>query len=226
MMSRKGVVFVVSGPSGVGKSTLCHDIIHSMAEVRMSVSCTTRSPRPGERDGREYSFVSDAEFRRMIGKEEFAEWAEVYGHLYGTPHKELNRTKEDGVDVILDIDVQGAKQVMRTLQGAVTIFVLPPSLETLQTRLFNRGTDSLEVRERRFQQARKEMRNYLAYQYVIINEKLSQAVHEFQAIILAERIRICRVDRAWLEPLCGGKEDNALPDTGMPPNTKGNANHD
>lgn len=216
-MSREGIVFVVSGPSGVGKSTLCHDMIHRMTDVRMSVSCTTRSPRSGEKEGRDYSFVSQPEFRRMIDEGEFVEWAEVYGHLYGTPHKELNRPKKDGVDVVLDIDVQGAKQVMRALQGAVTIFVIPPSLETLQTRLFNRGTDAQKVMERRFQQAQEEIRNYLAYQYVIINEKLPQAVNEFQAIILAERLRSCRVDRAWLEQLHGDKKDNTLPNTGMSP---------
>jgi guanylate kinase len=192
----KKLLFVVSGPSGVGKSTLCRHILQGIPEIRLSVSYTTRSPRSGEIDGKEYRFISEAEFRTKIDEHAFAEWAEVYGRLYGTPWKELEQEPGSRIDILLDIDVQGARQVMKTLQKAVTIFILPPSLETLKTRLAGRGTDSHEEQTRRFQKSQDEMKSYSEYQYTIRNETLDQAIIELRAVIVAERVRTTHMEPA------------------------------
>jgi guanylate kinase len=192
----KKLLFVVSGPSGVGKSTLCRHILQGIPEIRLSVSYTTRSPRSGEIDGKEYRFISEAEFRTKIEEHAFAEWAEVYGRLYGTPWKELEQEPGSRIDILLDIDVQGARQVMKTLQKAVTIFILPPSLETLKTRLAGRGTDSHEEQTRRFQKSQDEMKSYSEYQYTIRNETLDQAIIELRAVIVAERVRTTHMEPA------------------------------
>jgi len=192
----KKLLFVVSGPSGVGKSTLCRHILQGIPEIRLSVSYTTRSPRSGEIDGKEYRFISEAEFRKKIEEHAFAEWAEVYGRLYGTPWKELEQEPGSRIDILLDIDVQGARQVMKTLQKAVTIFILPPSLETLRTRLAGRGTDSSEEQTRRFQKSQDEMKSYSEYQYTIRNETLDQAISELRAVITAERVRTTHMEPA------------------------------
>ena len=185
----KKILFVVSGPSGVGKSTLCRHILQRIPEIRLSVSYTTRSPRSGETDGKEYRFIPESEFRAKIEEHAFAEWAEVYGQLYGTPWKELEQEPGSHTDILLDIDVQGARNVMNSLQKAVTIFILPPSLEILRSRLANRGTDSPEEQKRRFEQSQEEMKSYSEYQYTIRNETLDQAISELRAVITAERVR-------------------------------------
>ena len=185
----KKILFVVSGPSGVGKSTLCRHILQRIPEIRLSVSYTTRSPRSGETDGKEYRFIPESEFRAKIEEHAFAEWAEVYGQLYGTPWKELEQEPGSHTDILLDIDVQGARNVMNSLQKAVTIFILPPSLEILRSRLANRGTDSPEEQNRRFEQSQEEMKSYSEYQYTIRNETLDQAISELRAVITAERVR-------------------------------------
>lgn len=194
-MSLEGekLLFVVSGPSGVGKSTLCRHILQDVPDIRLSVSCTTRQPRAGETNGKEYRFISEEEFRTSIEEHAFAEWAEVYGRLYGTPWKELEQEPGIHTDILLDIDVQGALQVMKTLQKAVTIFILPPSLETLRTRLAGRGTDSSEEQNRRFQKSQEEMKSYSEYQYTIRNETLEQAIQELRAVIVAERVKTTHV---------------------------------
>ncbi len=192
----KKLLFVVSGPSGVGKSTLCRHILQDMPEIRLAVSYTTRPPRTGETDGKEYRFISEAEFRTKIEEHAFAEWAEVYGQLYGTPWKELEQEPGSQMDILLDIDIQGARQVMKTLQKAVTIFILPPSLETLKTRLSGRGTDSSEEQHRRFQKSQDEMKHYSEYQYSIRNETLDQAIRELSSVITAERIRTAHMEPA------------------------------
>ena len=192
----KKLLLVVSGPSGVGKSTLCRHILNNIPEIRLSVSCTTRNPRAGELDGKEYRFVSEDEFRAKIAEHAFAEWAEVYGQLYGTPWKELEQEPGSHTDILLDIDVQGARQVMKTLQKAVTVFILPPSLETLRRRLAERGTDSAQEQDRRFQKSQEEMKSYTEYQYTIRNGTLEQAISELQAVIVAERIRTTFVEPA------------------------------
>ncbi|MGD9851232.1 MAG: guanylate kinase [Nitrospirales bacterium] len=192
----KKLLFVVSGPSGVGKSTLCRHILETVADIRLSVSCTTRNPRPGETDGKEYCFISPEEFQKKKSDHAFAEWAEVHGHLYGTPWSELEQDAHSHTDVLLDIDVQGAQQVMGTLKRAVSIFVLPPSLEVLWQRLSGRGTDSPDQQQRRFQMAQEEMKHYPEYQYTIRNVALEQAVWELKAVIMAERIRTVHIDPA------------------------------
>lgn len=195
-LAGKKLLFVVSGPSGVGKSTLCRHILKNIPDIRLSISYTTRKPRSGETDGKEYRFISEDEFRAKISEHAFAEYAEVYGRLYGTPWKELEQEPGSNTDVLLDIDVQGARQVMKTLQKAVTVFILPPSLEVLRARLVDRGTDSADEQSRRFQKAQDEMRSYMEYQYTIRNETLDQAIEELQAVIVAERVRTAHVDPA------------------------------
>lgn len=192
----KKLLIVVSGPSGVGKSTLCRHILQDIPDICLSVSCTTRPPRPGETNGKEYRFISEEEFRANIEAHAFAEWAEVYDRLYGTPWKELEQEPGVHTDILLDIDVQGARQVMKTLKKAVTIFILPPSLETLRTRLAGRGTDSSEEQSRRFQKSQDEMKNYSEYQYTIRNETLDQAIRELRAVIVAERVKTAHVEPA------------------------------
>jgi len=192
----KKLLFVVSGPSGVGKSTLCRHILQDMSDIRLSVSCTTRTPRSSETDGKEYRFISEDEFRTKISEHAFAEWAEVYGRLYGTPWEELEREPGSHTDILLDIDVQGARQVMKTLQKAITIFIFPPSLETLRTRLAERGTDSSEEQDRRFQESQDEMKSYTEYRYTIRNGRLEHAIRELRAVIVAERVRTTYVDPA------------------------------
>lgn len=195
-LTGKKLLFVVSGPSGVGKSTLCRHILKTIPDIRLSVSYTTRKPRSGETDGKEYRFISEAEFHAKISEQAFAEYAEVYGRLYGTPWKELEQESGSNTDILLDIDVQGARQVMKNLQKAVTVFILPPSLEVLRTRLVERATDTSDEQERRFQKSQDEMRSYSEYQYTIRNETLEQAIEELQAVIMAERIRTTHVDAA------------------------------
>lgn len=190
------LLFIVSGPSGVGKSTLCRHILQHMPDIRLSVSCTTRAPRSGETDGQEYWFITEEEFRKKIEEHAFAEWAEVYGRLYGTPWKELEQKSSAPTDILLDIDVQGARQVMQTLQKAVSIFIFPPSLEILQKRLAERGTDSSEEQASRFQKAKDEMNSYAEYHYTIRNERLERAIQELQAVVVAERVRTTHVDPA------------------------------
>ena len=192
----KQLLYVVSGPSGVGKSTLCRHILEDITDIRLSVSCTTRPPRAGETNGKEYRFISEDTFRAKIEEQAFAEWAEVYGQLYGTPWKEIEQVPGIQTDILLDIDVQGARQVMKTLQKAVTIFILPPSLETLRTRLAGRGTDSSEEQNRRFQKAQDEMTSYSEYQYTIRNGTLDQAIEELRAVVVAERVKTAHVEQA------------------------------
>lgn len=195
-LTGKKLLFVVSGPSGVGKSTLCRHILKTIPDIRLSVSYTTRKPRSGETDGKEYRFISEAEFYAKISEHAFAEHAEVYGRLYGTPWKELEQESGSNTDILLDIDVQGARQVMKNLQKAVTVFILPPSLEVLRTRLVERATDTSDEQERRFLKSQDEMRSYSEYQYTIRNETLEQAIEELQAVIMAERVRTTHVDAA------------------------------
>ena len=192
--SGQKLLFVVSGPSGVGKSTLCRNMLTTVPGVRLSVSCTTRGPRKGETDGKEYRFISKEAFREKIEKGEFVEWAEVYDQLYGTPWTELDQGTGTEGDLLLDIDVQGARQVMEARKHAVTVFILPPSLDVLKSRLANRGTDSPKEQERRFKQAKDEMSHYREYQYTIRNETLEQAARELQAVITAERVKTHHVE--------------------------------
>ncbi len=208
-MERKGLLFVVSGPSGVGKSTLCKTMVARVPQTMLSVSCTTRNPRPGEQAGVDYSFTDIATFREMIKANQFVEWAEVYGNLYGTPQQQLDEAMNQGIDVLLDIDAQGARQIMKHFSGAVYVFVTPPSLEVLRTRLYRRASDTAEEIKRRLQKASEEIANFRSYHYLIRNEELPHATKELESIILAERVKTERLNTEWLREK-GLVEENSV----------------
>ena len=189
---RSGIVFIVSAPSGAGKTTLTRKVLGIYPEMSLSVSCTTRRPREGERPGEDYHFVSEQRFRLMLEAGEFAEWAEVHGSLYGTPRGVLERKLGRGRDVLLDIDVQGARQIKGHFPGAVSIFVLPPSLKELRHRLSARGTDARKNIEQRWRNARHEIQEIRGYDYFIVNRDVDDAVKSLAAIIAAERLKVCR----------------------------------
>ncbi|HVC00515.1 MAG TPA: guanylate kinase [Candidatus Dormibacteraeota bacterium] len=189
---RVPLVFIVSGPSGSGKSTLVKKLVE-VADMRLSVSCTTRPPRPTERPGEWYNFVPEEEFRRKIETGEFLEYACVFGrHYYGTPRGELDRARTEGKDLVLEIDVQGAAQVKRQLPGAVGIFILPPSREELERRLRERSQDSEDEIERRLNRARQEMASYGEYEYVVVNDDIEDAGRRIQAVAVAVRLEVAR----------------------------------
>ncbi len=189
----RGDLFVISAPSGAGKSTLCHRLIEETPNVGLSVSHTTRSPRRGEVDGVDYHFVSKEEFMNMVDQGEFLEWAKVHDNFYGTSRLSVMPMIEAGQEVLLDIDVQGAMQVRKSIPEAILIFILPPSLEILEQRLRNRGTDSEETIKLRLKNARSEMAAAPSYDYIIINDDLIRAVGDLQSIVLARRCTASRV---------------------------------
>ena len=189
MKKGQGILFVISAPSGAGKTTLLGKVMERVAGLCFSVSHTTREPRSGERDGKDYHFVSLGAFQKMIERGEFIEWAEVLGNCYGTAHRNLQDLRSEEIDVLLDIDTQGARKIKEKTESAVFIFLLPPSPETLRERLLSRGLDSPETIERRLANAWREMREAVWYNYVIVNEEVEEAVEQLKAIILAERNR-------------------------------------
>ncbi len=191
-MKRNGIIFVVSAPSGAGKTTLCKEIIDFFPGLRHSVSYTTRPIRSGEVDGADYHFVSKQTFEAMVARGEFAEWAEVHGNCYGTAMATLEEAQAAGLDVLLEIDCQGAAQLKKNLRKGVFIFILPPSYEELRRRLEGRRTDAPEVIERRIANASGEIKEALWYDYIVINDDFSVALQEFKAVVSAEG---CRTDR-------------------------------
>ena len=192
-MKRQGILFVISAPSGAGKTSLCKEIIDIIPDLRHSVSYTTRLPRSSEVDGEDYFFVSGDEFRRMADGGEFAEWAEVHGNLYGTALRTIEEYRDKGVDLILDIDCQGASRIRESYSEGVFVFVLPPNLEELNRRLDLRNSDAPEVIARRIERASAEIRESIKYDYIIVNNVFSKAAEEFKSIILAERVKARRV---------------------------------
>ena len=190
---------MVSGPSGAGKTTLYREAASSLPNLKHSVSYTTRRPRPGEVNDRDYTFINRDEFKGMIDRAEFAEWAEIHGKLYGTSKKRLEETMDSGIDAILDIDVQGAEQLKKKYKGGVYIFVLPPSLEVLGKRLQKRMVNSKEEIEKRLKVAAKEIKRYREYDYVIVNNILEDALKELSAIIISKRVSTERVDPQLIE---------------------------
>ena len=190
--TRRGILFIVSAPSGAGKTTLIKELLNIFPEIALSVSCTTRSRRPGERAGRDYHFVSEKRFRAVRARKGFAEWARVHGALYGTPRAPLERAMRRGRDMLLDIDVQGARKIKRLYPGAVSIFVMPPSWHVLEERLAGRGTDGRKTILKRLETARREIREVVRYDYTVVNSDLAAAVESAKAIVVAERLRVLR----------------------------------
>jgi guanylate kinase len=184
-----GLVFIISAPSGAGKTTLVREVIRQLPGIEFSVSFTTRLPRPNEKEGEDYHFVSHSVFQKMVDKNEFLEWAEVLGNRYGTPRPDLKMFESEGVDLILDIDTQGAKKVKSEIGQPVLIYVLPPSLKVLKERLINRGVDSLEMVKFRLSSARRDMEEAEGYHYVIVNDSVEEAAEKLKSIIIAERCR-------------------------------------
>ena len=187
-----GALFIVSSPSGGGKTSLVKALLEAEPELRLSVSYTTRAPRPGEINGREYHFVTQREFQRMLEAGEFLESAVVHGNHYGTSQKRIERELADGRDVLLEIDWQGAQQVRRLMRQAVSVFILPPSPEVLAARLKGRGQDSPDVVQRRLAAARDEISHVSEYDYVIINEDFNRAALDLRSIFRAERLKLAR----------------------------------
>ncbi len=185
----KGLIFIISAPSGTGKTTLLKRVIKELPGLRFSVSYTTRPPRTNEREGKDYCFVTLPVFQKMVERDEFLEWAEVLGNRYGTPRPDLGKMELEGVDLILDIDTQGAKKVTREIAQPVLIYLLPPSLRVLKERLINRGVDSLERVKFRLSHARKDMEEAYGYHYVIVNDTIEDAIEKLKSIIIAERCR-------------------------------------
>ena len=197
-MSRRLLV-VVSAPSGAGKTSLCEWVVTAVPGLAHSVSFTTRPPRRDEQHGRDYHFVDETAFRGMVDRGEFAEWAVVHGHLYGTSQALLVRHFTAGLDVILDIDTQGAALLRRGYPNGVFVFIVPPSWAMLEERLRRRQSDAEADIQRRLQRAREEVKSYAEYQYVIVNDEFARAAEELKAIIVAERRRSSRVDLAFLQ---------------------------
>ena len=185
----QGVIFIVSAPSGAGKTSLCRELIDSMSDLRQSISFTTRQKREGERDGVDYHFITLEAFREMQGQKQFAEWAEVHGNLYGTSLETLNSAAAQGIDLLLDIDCQGAEQIKKNYQQGVFIFILPPNYAELEKRLCDRGTDAEEVIQRRLKNAGEEIHQARWYDYLIVNDNFQSARNRIIAIVTAERCR-------------------------------------
>lgn len=187
-----GVLLVISGPSGTGKSSLCSQAMKGFANLEFSVSHTTRRPREGEVHGVDYFFVDDATFTSMVEEGAFAEWAQVHGHRYGTSIAQVRSRVEQGINLILDIDPQGAAQIKRKYENAVFIFFLPPSRRELEKRLRGRKTEDERMIQTRLRNSVDEIRQCTWYDYIIINDELSRAVDKFKAIIRAEKCRRSR----------------------------------
>lgn len=189
---QKGLLVIISGASGTGKGTVCKKLLAENPNIFYSISATTRKPRQGEVDGREYYFITVDEFKTWINEEKFLEYAEVYGNFYGTPIHKIEERLRRGEDVLLEIDIQGALNVMKKRPDGVYIFLLPPSLEELKNRITGRGTESPETLERRFQAAADEIATGKKYQYAVVNDTVDAAVAKIQNILAAER---CKVNR-------------------------------
>lgn len=189
-MDRTGILFVISGPSGVGKGTVKDAVLKRLTDIKLSISATTRQPRVGEVDGQDYFFLSSEEFCAMQKRGEFLEYAQVYTNMYGTPVQYVLENLQNGFDVLLEIDIQGAMQVKDTMPQGVFIFIEPPSIEELALRLCNRGKDSEESIARRMTACVAEMEHCSYYDYLVMNDNLQEAVDKVYAIIIAERCRI------------------------------------
>ena len=186
-MTEPGLLIIISGPSGTGKGTICKSLLQHRPDIFYSISATTRSPRDGEQDGVSYYFKSKEEFEEMLARDEFLEWARVYDNYYGTPKAPVAEAIAAGRDVILEIDVQGAMKVKEKAPEGVYVFIVPPSLEVLRSRIVGRATDSMETINKRMDKALGELSTLYEYNYVVINDVLAQAVNKVECIIEAEK---------------------------------------
>jgi guanylate kinase len=201
MKHRDGILFVVSAPSGAGKTTLCKGITESLGNLTHSISYTTRKPRPGETDGRDYYFVTADRFRDMVQAGDFAEYAEVHANLYGTSKRVLDDMIREGIDVILDIDTQGARQIKSHFATAVFVFIMPPSMAILEERLRNRKSDREDEIQKRMRRAADEIRDYGLYDYIVVNRDFERALSELRSIVVAERCRTKLLRNDWIKDL-------------------------
>ena len=184
----KPIVYIISAPSGSGKSTLVNELLKKVSDLEFSISYTTRAPRGSETNGRQYYFVSRSEFEKMIAEDEFLEHAEVFGNYYGTARRFLRAAEQNSRDLLLDIDVQGAKQIQDKVPDATSIFILPPDRRTLEERLRKRSEDSDAVIERRLDTATREIENYKRYNYILVNDQLEDSIKALRAIVRGERL--------------------------------------
>jgi len=192
-MKREGIILIISAPSGAGKTTLCRSLMERFPSMKESVSYTTRAPRAGEVHGVDYFFVSREEFQRMIDFDAFAEWAEVHGNLYGTALATIDEARKNGVDLVLDIDCQGARRLKEQIERCIYVFILPPSMEELRRRLENRSSDLQQVIDLRIERAAGEIREARWYDYIIINDNFETAFAELSAIVVAQSRRTFRM---------------------------------
>lgn len=188
----RGILLILSGPSGAGKGTLCHALLPKCPELTYSVSATTREPRLGEINGQNYFFLSTEEFNQLAERGELLEWAQVYDNYYGTPRKFVEETLAGGQDIILEIDIQGARQIKEKFPQGVFVFVIPPSLEELASRIIKRGTDSEQEIRKRLSSASNELTHISDYDYVVVNDEVDRAVYKLMAILTAEKCRVSR----------------------------------
>lgn len=192
MEQNHGLLIILSGPSGAGKGTICQEVLRQMPDVRYSVSATTRQPRPGELDGVHYFFREREEFQTMIQNDQLLEWAEFCGNYYGTPQFAVEHAINEGYDVILEIEIQGALQVKKRFPQGVFVFVVPPSMDALSERIHKRGTESEDVIKKRLETAAQELGYVTEYDYVVVNDEVPAAVDKLKSILVAEKCRVKR----------------------------------
>jgi guanylate kinase len=192
-MKREGLILILSAPSGAGKTSLCRELFKTFPDMKESVSYTTRVPRAGEVEGEAYHFVTGDVFERMVAEDAFAEWAEVHGNRYGTALRTLEEARKNGVDLVLDIDCQGALKLKEQFEGGVYVFIMPPSMEELRRRLEHRSSDAQEVIELRIARAAAEIREARWYDYIIFNDNFDVACRELSAIVIAHRRKTFRM---------------------------------
>jgi guanylate kinase len=192
----EGMFIAVTGPSGSGKTSVCKALLEMFPQLRFSVSLTTRAPRPTEADGKDYHFISEAEFRDRIRRGDLVEWAENYGQLYGTSRENMEAALRGGHDLLLDVDTRGARALKKTWPGGIFVFVIPPSIEVLEKRLRGRGSETAETIRRRFDNALAEIREIVWYDYVVMNDELDAAIDCLRAIYVAEK---CRRERMMMK---------------------------